>query len=526
MRVLLVMYQRLLGLPTWGRYGVLWLLGAFSALAFPPFAVKPALIPGIVALLWCLRRAQSWWRAFSYGWWFGFGHFMAGLYWISIALLTDPGQYGWMIPFALFGITAVLALYSALTALVTFLLPVGSPARQVVVFACAWVLLEMARSVLLSGFPWNLAGYVWAGSLPMMQLAALTGVWGLSFLAVLAAGIGAALVHSDSEGNVVLATGRPLYLTALLLFAVWAGGGMRLPDTGQYLATDVTLRLVQPNIMQDHKWKPELRFNTLKRHVDLSATALDRPVDILIWPEAAVPYSLSPHSDLVSYITKVISPQGFLLTGALREEGEGDSFRLWNSVFALNREGDILAYYDKVHLVPFGEYIPFRALLPINKITHGTTDFSAGIAPQTLSPALNVPSFGVLICYEAIFPTGIINPQQRPSWLLNVTNDAWFGMSSGPYQHFEMVRMRAIEQGLPLVRAANTGISAIIDAYGQVVTSLPLETEGILDGYLPATLPPTLYSYYGNYIILLTIYGIGLFLFLTEAVKKGNDEGE
>lgn len=521
MRLILKFHHLATTLPPLRHYGLLWLLGLCSALAFPPFSFWPALIPGFTALLWVITSTRSGRKAFAAGWWFGFGHFTAGLYWIALALLTDPSQYGWMIPFAIFGISAVLALYSGLATLATYLMPLEGMVRKVIVFAASWVIAETLRTHLFTGFPWNLTGYSWSRSVEMMQLASITGIEGLSFLAVITGSIAATLIDSDTKTR---CHWRPVIFTCVLLAVVWGGGYLRLPAPGNYPATPITLRIIQPNITQDHKWRPELRFKTLERHIDLSRLASAHPVDFLIWPEAAVPYTIDPNSNLLPLIRQVIPTNGFLLTGALREEGDETNYHLWNSLFALDSKGAIVSYYDKVHLVPFGEYIPLRALLPINKITYGTTDFSSGPGPKTLSVSLHAPSFAPLICYEAIFPEGIVAQDRRPSWLLNITNDAWFGMSSGPYQHFEMVRMRSIEQGLPLVRAANTGISGIIDAYGRITAALPLGTEGVLEGNLPSALSPTLYNKYGNYIILLVIVAIVLFLFLTQPFYNSNDK--
>lgn len=519
MRFILKIHSLIINSSTFRQYALLFLLGGSAALALPPFSFWPALIPAFTVLIWLTNNSTSWQKSFFCGWWFGFGHFIAGLYWITLALLTDVNQYGWLIPFAVLSISAALACYAGLAALATHLMPIQGESRKVILFAISWVITEILRTHLFTGFPWNLTGYSWARSTEIMQLASFTGIEGLSFISILIGGIATTLIRKDfTTGTMTINSWKPVILTGLFLALIWTGGYLRLPSAASYPTTDVTLRIIQPNISQDHKWQPELRFNTLKRHMDLSNTAATRkPAQFLIWPEAAVPYTLFPHSDLVSMLKELVPPNGFLLTGALRETEENEPYHLWNSLFAIDSTGNIVASYDKVHLVPFGEYIPLRYFLPINKLTYGTTDFSTGTEATTLSASLRTPSFGALICYEAIFPEGIVNPKNRPSWLINITNDAWFGMSSGPYQHFQMVRMRSIEQGLPLVRAANTGISAIIDAYGRITASLPLGKEAILEGNLPAPLPPTPYSRFGNYIIFLLIFGIGLLLSLTHS---------
>lgn len=511
------LYHTVTTLSGWRRYGLLYVLGAISTLAFAPLYLLPLLIPGLTALLWCIVTSTSWRSALAAGWWFGFGHFTTGIYWVAIALLTDPDQYAWLIPFAVFGIAAALAIYIALAALVTYVIPIHGITRKMMVFAISWVIAEMLRTYLFTGFPWNLLGYVWTCSLPMMQLAAFTGIWGLSLITVIAASAPATLITSGTKGSL-----RPLAAALLILAIIGIGGFLRLPAPGTYLPTETTLRIIQANISQDHKWKPELRFNTLQRHLNLSRSSSLSHAQLVIWPESAVPYSLVPNADLLRLLKQAIPAGGLLLTGGLREEGDKETYQIWNSLFAIRADGSIADIYDKVHLVPFGEYIPFHKLLPVTKITYGVIDFSAGKAPETLSLSDTIPSVGPLICYEAIFPTAIIDKTNRPGWLLNITNDAWFGMSSAPYQHLQMARMRTIEQGIPLIRAANTGISAIIDAYGHINAMLPLGEAGVLEGTLPSALSPTLYYHYGNYIIIIVISVIGLFLFLTRPSYNSN----
>lgn len=515
------LYHIVTALSGWRRYGLLYLLGATSTLAFAPLYLLPLLIPGLTVLLWCIVTSTSWRSALAAGWWFGFGHFTTGIYWIAIALLTDPDQYAWLIPFAVFGIAAALAVYIALAALATYLMPLQGMTRKMIGFSLSWVIAEMLRTYLFTGFPWNLLGYVWTCSLPMMQLAALTGIWGLSLITVIAASVPATLIAWD-HNTATKVSFRPLAAVFLIVTMMGIGGFLRLPAPGTYLPTETTLRIIQANISQDHKWKPELRFNTLQRHLNLSRSSSLSHAQLVIWPESAVPYSLAPDADLIRLLKQAIPADGLLLTGALRELGDKETYQLWNSLFAIRADGIIADIYDKVHLVPFGEYIPFHNLLPVTKITYGVIDFSAGKAPKTLSLGGTIPSVGPLICYEAIFPTNIIDKPNRPGWLLNITNDAWFGMSSAPYQHLQMARMRTVEQGIPLVRAANTGISAIIDAYGHINEMLPLGEAGVLEGKLPSAVSPTFYHYYGNYIILIVISVIGLFLFLTRPSYNSN----
>jgi len=263
---------------------------------------------------------------------------------------------------------------------------------------------------------------------------------------------------------------------------------------------------VQANIDQRLKWEESERVNTLKKYLALSTQAGAAPVTHVVWPETALPYFLSTEPELLRILAQVVPPGGMLLTGAVRVDPPTvRPQQVWNSVHAIDEQGRVVATYDKFHLVPFGEYVPLRNILPLDKITPGTSDFAAGPGPMTLIvPGL--PPVSPLVCYEAIFP-GAVTPSSgpRPAWLLNVTNDAWFGDSAGPRQHFASARLRAIEEGLPLVRAANTGISAVVDPYGRVRAQLDLGRQGVIDSPLPEALPATLYARWGNAVLLLLL---------------------
>jgi apolipoprotein N-acyltransferase len=266
---------------------------------------------------------------------------------------------------------------------------------------------------------------------------------------------------------------------------------------------------VQPNIAQNHKWRPELREAHLQKHLSLTSgaaatdAAFGTSASYVIWPETAAPFFLGLDAVARSRIAAVTPPGGMVITGAPRATpSDKRPRRIWNSIAALDHQGVILETYDKFHLVPFGEYVPMRSVLPLEKITQGGLDFSAGPGPRTLHlPGL--PPFSPLICYEVIFPGNVTDAEDPPQWILNVTNDGWFGLSSGPYQHFASARLRAVEEGLPLVRAANTGISAVVDPYGRVVASLGLGRTGVIDSPLPQALSGgTIYSRFGDVIPL------------------------
>ena len=450
--------------------------------------------------------------AFAVGWWFGFGYFIAGLYWTAIAMLSEPERFAWMVPFAVFGLPAILALFPGLAALATWMAGCRSWGR-VLALALAWTVAEWLRGHVLSGFPWNLIGYVWSAWPEMIQLAAVTGVYGLGFLTVVLAALPACFGEPTPgrRGRLALAAAGLAVLAML-----WGGGTMRLAGAALETEPGVRLRVVQPNIRQPHKGREELRAAQFATYLRMSSSAgLDR-VSHLVWPETALPFYLSREPALARLIGGLLKPGGLLLTGAPRiESGAGRPPRIWNSVHAIDAGGRLVASYDKFHLVPFGEYLPLRRLLErlgVEKITPGALDFSAGLGPRVLAlPGL--PPVGPLICYEAIFPGRVVAPGARPAWLLNVTNDGWFGLSSGPHQHFAMARMRAVEEGLPLVRAANTGISAVVDPFGRIVARLGLGRSGVLDSVLPRALPAPPYGRYGDRVVLVLAVVVILLIF-------------
>lgn len=496
-------------MQAWRRYALAFGLGALATLAFPPVYAVPVLLPAFVGFLWLLdgaRRAPRPGRsALATGWWFGFGQFAFGMYWIAFALLTDVARYWWLLPFSALGVPAALALFIAVAAWVTHRAGLIGVAR-VVWFASIWTIVEWLRGTIFTGFPWNLMGYVWAGSPVMVQLAAYTGVYGLSLWTVMTASMPAVLNAADAKGHLPRSRVCGLFVAALLPVIVGTVGASRLADApavDREAVEGVRLRLVQPNIVQSHKWRNDLREANVRAHLELTREPGLEHSTHVIWPETAVPYVLGSEPALRRIIGSVAPPGGLVITGTVRaQEQAGMPFQVWNSLQALDSGGTILGSYDKFHLVPFGEYVPLRKFLPINKITSGGTDFSAGPGPQTVVlPGL--PPVSPLICYEVIFPGEVIDRQNRPAWLLNVTNDAWYGRTAGPHQHFAIAGLRAVEEGVPLVRSANTGISGVVDSYGRVVGRLALGTRGVLDVDLPAALPmPTLYAQTGNWPIL------------------------
>jgi apolipoprotein N-acyltransferase len=500
--------QEMAGLQGWRRHALAFLLGVAAAAAMPPVDLVPLLVPAFTGLLWLEDGVRGPWASFRLGWSFGFGFFLAGMYWVAAALLVDIDDFWWLVPFAAAGLPAVLALYCgtalAATRLAADRLRLAGWAR-IFAFAVAWAAAEWLRGHLFTGLPWNLIGYAWSGGFPgsiaPLQTTAWVGIYGLSLVTVAAAALPALLGSLSLTPLSAARRWAPALAAGLLIALPAAFGAARLRSSPTAL-TSVWLRIVQPSIPQTLKWDPSAAQSNFTRLVGLSAAPSAHPLAALIWPEAAVPFLMSRDPAHRRALAGVAPTHGYLLTGALRADPPpGPVTRIWNSLEAVDSRGRILAHYDKAHLVPFGEYVPFRGLLPIDKITPGTMDLSAGPGPRTLHlPGL--PAFAPMICYEAIFPHAIVDEGERPEWLLNITNDAWYGRSSGPFQHFSIARTRAVEEGLPLVRVANNGISGEIDPEGRVLARLNLDAVGYADIPLAADRGPTLYAQAGDWTFL------------------------
>jgi apolipoprotein N-acyltransferase len=466
------------------RFAALFVMGALMALAFAPFHGWPLLFLTLPYLLLQLEGAaprSAAWRSFF----FGYGFSVAGTYWISFSMLVDVAQFGWMIPFCIFGIGAAFALYFWVMGYVFGKLATSHRLGNIFLLSLLWVGFEYLRSIGIFGFPWNLLGYVVTPSERLLQLASVIGTFGLSWMVMLLA----LAPVSHKRG----------YVAGMLAILIMAYGfGMwRVPAT-PVPVSETRLRIVQPNIPQDMKWTAEGKDESMRVHGVLTHMQTDAPpANIVIWSETAFPFTVYEGSGWFEHMRYFAPENGYFITGVIRTHRK----KIWNSLVAVNSKGEEAAHYDKHQLVPFGEFVPLRDVLPLEKITPGAVDFSReqGVRTITLDGA---PPFSPLVCYEVVFPWLAARKDQRPAWLLNVTNDAWYGDSPGPYQHFDMTRMRAIEQGLPLVRAANTGISALIDPYGRILGRLPLNERGVIDRALPKPLPPTLYARYGEWIVV------------------------
>ena len=501
------------------------LSGAAAALALPPLHVLFGLF-GFALWLFLLDHARHRREAFLLGWCFGLGHFVVGLYWIAIAFFTDAEKFGALALPAVLLLCAIMAGFPAITALAYSMLRPGHPIARAFALAVAWLIGEWLRAQFLWGFPWNQIGYSWIAILPVSQMAAFVGVYGLGLATVIIGGLWLTLL-TESGRSRWLGPAMSLLVVGLLFSA----GSVRLAGDAVDDVEGIRLRLVQANIAQHHKWDPERRALSFQRHLDLSGKPPaegSAPPTHVIWPETASAYVLDEDKVAREVMAEVTPPGGHVITGFNRFDLVNEPKRAWNSLAVLNDRGEINGTYDKHRLVPFGEFLPWRGLLSrigLKKITAGSIDLQPGPGPSLLQID-GLPAFSPLICYEAIF-TSEVTPKttspgnQRAAWLLNITNDAWFGKSSGPYQHLAMARMRAIEEGLPLARSANTGISAIIDPFGRERARLDLGETGILDSPLPQPLEqPTLYARHPFATILLSVAAVLTIIFMIENVLK------
>lgn len=503
----------------WTRRAIAFSAGAVGALAMAPVDLLPAMAVALSVAVWLIDGSAegdpaggartllaSLRRAAGAGWWWGFGYFLAGLWWLGAAFLVEADKFAWALPLGVLGLPMGLALFPTLGFALARL--VWSPGgARVLALAAGLTASEWLRGNILTGFPWNAPGMAFGGHLVLAQVAALVGLWGLTILAIAILAAPATLADPRPRRFA-----RSPLAFALIGLAMIAGFGvLRLAGAQDDVVPNVRLRIMQPALPQDAKFRPDKGVEILQRYLDLSdrAASAERSgvadVTHLIWPESPFPFILSQEAPALAQIARSLKGATTLITGAARREGR-DAY--YNSIHVIGPDGQIRATYDKVHLVPFGEYLPLRPLLNalgVTQFVHIPGGFSAGTRRRLLEvPGL--PPVAPLICYEAIFP-GEATPQAgdgaaRPGLILNVTNDAWFGTTFGPWQHLTQARLRAIEEGLPMIRAANSGVSAVIDAQGRIRAELPLGVADVLDAALPKPLAPTIFAQYGRWLSL------------------------
>ena len=481
--------------------------GALSATGFAPLGLWPVTLVCFALLIELLRTAPGWRGVFVRAWLFGLGHFTVGLNWIAHAFTYQDAMPHWLGYGAVVALSLYLAVFPAVAGVVSFFFrhprESGDPAKEqlgsrfrgndemvfVLLLAAAWIGTEWLRATLFTGFAWNPLAAIWVPVLPIAQAAEWIGTYGLSGLTVLAAGGLSMLVRRRWAGAALIA---PLPLLGLIL----------LPGTTQVSAR--VIRVVQPNISQDEKHDVSAQVAHLQQLVRMSGPPGATP-RLLLWPEAAIDNGmlLEEEPGLRRYLMRAVGRNDMLLTGgvALEYDRDGRAIGGRNSVFALGPDTLIKARYDKAHLVPYGEYLPMRAILTplgLSRLVPGDLDFWPGPGPRTFDLP-GIGPVGFQICYEIIFSGQVIDPAHRPLFLFNPSNDAWFG-SWGPPQHMAQARLRAIEEGMTIVRATPTGISGVIDPEGRLVAKIGQRAAGVLDARLPVPLSPTLFARYGNFL--------------------------
>jgi apolipoprotein N-acyltransferase len=516
----------------WKRAFIALLAGALSALAMAPFNAWPVLFVTFPVMVWLIDgagagRGRGIPAAAMSGWWFGLGYFVPGLYWIGYAFLVDASTFAWLMPFAVLGLPAYLALFTAFGFALARVIWTRDASR-VIALAASLTIAEWLRGHVLTGFPWNAFGYALTEPLALAQTASLIGLWGMTFLSLAIFASPAVLIDGSSRGR------RPWVapgIALVLLVAMGIFGAIRLKLQPTTMVANVKLRIMQPNLQQDVRFNYAAKADVMQKYLTLSDRASGpqstgvRDASILIWPESAFPFFLTREADAMAQIADLLPKGTVLITGSVRapELPPGTRItRAYNSIYVIDHDGSVLSVYDKLHLVPFGEYLPFQdwmeklGFVQLTKVQGG---FIAGTRRRAMEIP-NAPRALPLICYEAVFPGDVASGDDRPGWIINLTNDGWFGISTGPYQHLQQARLRAIEEGLPLVRAANTGISAVIDPLGRIVARLGLGVEGVLDAPLPSAIAPTLYARVGDIPAGIIVAAALLFAIRRRAVKK------
>lgn len=466
----------------------LFAAGALSAFGFAPVYALPLFMAGLIFAFFVTDGAKTLKRAALLGYVFGFGFFCAGFYWIANALLVDVYTFGWLYPIVLLATGAFFGLFFVPPFMVWHYVKSGLWGK-VLGFASAFVLCEYLRAFFLTGFPWNMAGSMFAFSDVLLQTASLVGTYGLSFLLLVITGAVYVFIKKHDQKAVFAAAG--------VLFLMAGFGLWRL---SVYNQSDLPfkIRLVQPSIKQSLKWDESALEDNLRTYVKMSKEGGLNDVKAVFWGETATAFSPEDGVYYQDLIKEAVPEGGYLMTGLVRlDEASG---KLYNSLSVIDDKGQTVAFYDKNHLVPFGEYVPFRKYLPawIRPVANQIADLQRGEKFKVIHLD-EVPPFGALICYEIIFPDEVINRKNKPQFIVVASNDGWYGKSFGPYQHFVAAKLRAIEEGISIVRSANNGISAVIDPFGGIRGKMKLGAVGAKDVLLPAILGvDTLYAHFGG----------------------------
>lgn len=496
--------------------------GSLSVLAFAPFFAAPVLFLTFPVLFRLIASSASPRAAAVDAWWFGFGYFFFNLVWVGEAFLVEAEKFAWLLPFAVTLLPAGLALFWGAAGWLLKRLDYRGIAG-IVAFALILSAVEWLRGNVLSGLPWDVPGYALTAPVQLMQSAGLFGIYGLTFIAFFVFTAPLALTTEDDPEQV-----WPLFPAALLAvvpIAALFGYGVLRMQASVATVEGVKIRIVQPSVPQREKWLPQFQRRIFDDHLALSLTSPSGVHDGLegithvIWPEAAMPFFPLETPQAIDEIGKMLPEGRKLITGAIRrgraaENAEGYA-PVYNSILVFDDQATLMTLYDKIHLVPFGEYLPIEPLLTamgLKKLTYGRGAFSSGAVPKPLLDIAGLPPVVGIVCYEALFPREVVQTAERPGMILNVTNDGWFGNSTGPRQHFHQARVRAVEQGVPLVRAANNGISAIVDPYGRVTAELGMNVRGVIDGALPGAIGTPPYGRWGDWIFAMIEVLAAIFL--------------
>ncbi len=516
--------HRVRAVTGWRRAGLAVGAGLASVLALAPFFAVPVLFLTLPVLVWLISPAESGKisrdalrRAFTGGWLFGFGYFFAGLFWVGEAFLVEAEIFGWLLPFAVTLLPAGLALFFGAAAAATRALWRPGVAG-LLVMAVAFASTEWLRGHILTGFPWNVLGYALTPPGVLMQAAGLIGIYGLTLWTVLVFTAPLVLAaEADDAASLprALAPGAALALLPLAASALY--GWVVLAGAPPPAGDGPRVRIVQPSVPQREKWLPEKQGEIFQLHLDLTRRNPAGLEDnlaglaLVVWPEAAMPFRPLEHPEALRAIGELLPPGGpVLLSGGLRVEPVGDAAAgqprvAFNSLIAFSG-GEVVGLYDKIHLVPFGEYLPFQPVLEaigLQQLTKLRGGFAAGPRPRPILTLPGLPPIMGLVCYEAIFPGAVVQGAERPGLLVNVTNDGWFGNTTGPRQHLHQARVRAVEEGLPIIRAANNGISAQIDGFGRLSGTLALNERGVLDAVIPSARAPPPYAEWGDGLFMV-----------------------
>jgi len=474
-------------------------LGMLLTSALPPFYQIWVIFPSLAIALYLCCQTDSLKRLIGLGYWFGFGFFAVGFYWIGNALLVDMAKTGWLCPIALFCNGAFFGIFVIFPFAVTKLSK--NIWAKMFLFSALWVLAgEWFRGIFLTGFPWNPLSSAMAISPALLQTLAWWGTYGLSLIVVLVGVLPVVwLLHPSRKTFCISA------LSVIILFAMWNYGGFVIAHRPKINdGKSIMVRLVQPSIPQALKWNREEAEKNLDAYIELSKAEDNRYVDFVIWGETASPYDFTYDVAHRQRVKRAIPRKGYLISGFLRYEPTAKGYKPYNSLAVMDDKANVIATYDQSHLVPFGEYIPLREFLPdwVKPVANNVAEFGRGEQYQTISVG-EYPEFAPLICYEVIFSDEVVRKVNKPKWMVVLTNDGWYGISAGPYQHLVAAQMRAVEEGISVVRSANSGISAIISPYGQIKAKLALGQKGAIDMLIkPDSARNTLFGLYGNIIPL------------------------